>query len=291
MIDTFPAFLDYWMASRGDPLERRIKRWETEYLSPWPELRTRQIEEYRREKVDWHSVARRRIFPQLEVNQSAMMRAHESLPSCAGPIFKKAAEMFDLTFELVFVIHVGIGLGAGWATRFGGRRAVLFGLENVAEAGWTDRKMAEALVAHELGHLAHQQWRAQARLAEHPAHEGPYWRLYEEGFATRFELEVTGRVRWPTEPGWLRWCQENRRWLAAAFLRAARRHRSVRRFFGSWYRIRGHSECGYFLGQEVVEEWRRRDTLTEIAVLSEDKVRRRSRTSLLRLADTHGGNW
>ena len=144
--------------------------------------------------------------------------------------------------------------------------------------------LVDALIAHELGHLAHQEWRVEANLPERPTRAGPYWSLYDEGFATRFEQEVTGRVRWPTKPGWLDWCQQNRAWLAANFMRAVQRRSSVRRFFGSWYRIRGHAECGYYLGHEVVDGWRQERTLSEIAIFSEEKMRRLSRQSLLGMA-------
>lgn len=283
LIDTFPAFLNYWRGSQADSIERRIDRWEQEYLAAWPELRAKQIREYKRGSVDWRRVARHRVFPQLEARLPDMEEAHGNLVASVGPVFQKAASLFNLQFKPRFVIYVGIGIGAGWGTRFGGNRAVLFGLENVAEMGWTNRQMTEALVAHELGHLAHQEWRTRAGLSEQPERGGPYWRLYEEGFATRFEGEVTGRIRWPREPGWLSWCQQNRSWLATTFLRAVQRRSSVRRFFGSWYKIRGHAECGYFLGHEVVGWWRRKETLPEIAVLSEDEVRHRSRESLLKM--------
>ena len=58
----------------------------------------------------------------------------------------------------------------------------------------------------------------------------------------------------------------------------------MRCFFGSWYRIRGHAECGYFLGYEVISEWRRREALPEIAVLPGEEVRHRSRQSLVGMA-------
>ena len=55
--------------------------------------------------------------------------------------------MFGIDFPITFVIHVGIGCGAGWATRFRGRPAVLFGLENATEVGWRDATTLTALVS------------------------------------------------------------------------------------------------------------------------------------------------
>lgn len=284
IIDTFPSFQEYWEASRKEPVKDQIKRWESEYISRWPGLREKLIDSYRNDNVDWRSVARRRIFPHLESRLPAMRRIHDHLAARAGPVFLKAAAMYDLPFHPVFVIYVGIGVGAGWATRFKGRRAVLFGLENAAELGWTDRRSVEATIAHELGHLAHQEWRARAGLLERPKREGPYWSLYEEGFAVFFERAVAGRFHWPPESGWAAWCQRNLAWLAASYLRTIQRRRSAHQFFGSWHRVRGHTESGHYLGYEVVRGWSERLSLPEIAILDESEVRRKGRDSLLELS-------
>jgi hypothetical protein len=94
---------------------------------------------------------------------------------------------------VTFVIYVGIGCGAGWATTFGDSPAVLFGLENIAERGWEDPGTILGLVAHELGHLVHFAWRLRGGKS---AGSGPWWQLYEEGFAQECESRIldTGAV-------------------------------------------------------------------------------------------------
>lgn len=197
-----------------------------------------------------------------------------------------------MDFPVTFVIHVGIGCGAGWATTYGGQPAVLFGLENAAEAGWTDPETAVALVEHEVAHLLHDRWRQEARLGGIAHHRGPWWQLYAEGFATYCELQLgpIGRHH-STErtPDWLEWCRQNRRRLAASFLRRVSARRPVRPFFGSWNRTDGHADAGYYLGSEVIRDWSSRLTLREIAVWSPDEVRRRGRTSLGHIAALRGG--
>ena len=84
--------------------------------------------------------------------------------------------------------------------------------------------------------------------------------------------------------GWSAWCRSHRRELAARFLRATRRHRSVRSFFGSWYRIGGHIETGYWLGAEVVRSLEASLTLREIATLPSSEVRVLLRGGLQRVA-------
>jgi hypothetical protein len=76
--------------------------------------------------------------------------------------------------------------------------------------------------------------------------------------------------------GWLRWCQENRDWLASEFLRAVGEEESVRRFFGSWYEIKGWSQSGYFLGCELIKRLEQRMELKEIALLRNWRERMRA---------------
>jgi hypothetical protein len=189
----------------------------------------------------------------------------------------------NLDFPVRFVIYVGIGVGAGWATRYGGQRACLFGLENAAEIAAGRRGGTSGAVSHEVAHLAHDEWRIRGGLRGIEEPDGPLWQLYEEGFATEVErrIENPRRFRLRTgRPDWLPWCRAHRTWLAAKFLRDVKARRSLRPFFGSWYNIRGRIECGYFLGAEVVREWTRFASLTEVATLPETVVRRRVKSTL-----------
>jgi hypothetical protein len=53
VIDAFPAFLTYWRTVQGQPLDDQIEAWATEYLSPWPELLAKQVDDYASQSVDW----------------------------------------------------------------------------------------------------------------------------------------------------------------------------------------------------------------------------------------------
>jgi hypothetical protein len=166
---------------------------------------------------------------------------------------------------------VGIGLGAGWATTYQNSPALLFGLENIAEEGWSKPAAIEGLIAHELGHLIHFHWRAQAGKA---IGSGPWWQLYEEGFAERCEHVLLGEDSWHMASGtgyqgWPEWCRENKSWLAAEFLKRAGSGEDIRPFFGSWLNLRGQRQTGYFLGHELVKKLGEHKTLAEIAVLDD----------------------
>lgn len=293
LVDTFPAFDRFWRGARDLPVDLQIQGWRRGYLRPWPELVRKQITDYRRVGVDWREVAKRRVFSTLEERLPRMRRARASIRRAIPNALHRFHREFGRHPPFTFVIHVGIGCGAGWATTFGGRPAVLFGLENAAELGWTDPETTVALVEHELAHLLHDRWRRAARRDGIGNHRGPWWQLYEEGFATYCEIALgpigghhsTGRT-WD----WLDWCQKHRRRLASSFLRTVSSRHPTRRFFGSWNPIDGYIDTGYFLGSEVIRDWRSRIPLRRIACWTPEEVRRRGRSSLRRLAAAGGGS-
>ncbi|RMH05802.1 MAG: hypothetical protein D6704_08635 [Nitrospirae bacterium] len=271
-IDTFPAFLAYWAKVQDKPLDDQIEGWATEYMSAWPELLSKQIEEYSSQNLDWRQIARGKVFPYLTERLSAMRQARQNLLELGKPLFSRAQQVLAFDSNAVFVIYVGIGCGAGWVTTFGGSPAILFGLENIAECGWSTPKAIMGLVAHEIGHLVHHYWRTQHGKS---TGRGPWWQLYEEGFAQRCEELIKDSGTWhqmSSDDDWLDWCKSHKGWLAAKFLRTVDAGEPVSAFFGSWLKICGKSETGYFLGCGCMKELEKRFTLQEIALLENVEV-------------------
>jgi hypothetical protein len=269
-VDTFPAFLTYWADVQRKPLDEQIESWSTAYMSQWPELLAKQIEDYSAQNLDWRQIAREKVFPKLAERLAAMREAHRNLLKLCIHVFTKAQQVLGFDSDVVFVIYVGIGCGAGWVTTFGGLPAILFGLENIAECGWSDPETLTGVIAHETGHLAHYHWRAQHG---RPIGTGPWWQLYEEAFAQYCESLILGTdVGHQANQGdgdWLVWCRGHRGWLATKFLRTVDAGRPVTSFFGSWSEICGKSETGYFLGYEVMKGLRTHLSLKEIALLED----------------------
>ena len=108
--------------------------------------------------------------------------------------------------NVTLVICVGIGCGAGWVTKYAGGPAILFGLENIAECGWSASKAIAGLMAHEIGHLLHNQIRWQKRLT---SESGPWGQLYCEGFVQYCESLLPAEIRWHQVLG------EDENWLNA----------------------------------------------------------------------------
>jgi hypothetical protein len=65
-----------------------------------------------------------------------------------------------------------------------------------------------------------------------PAGSGPWWDLYEEGFAQRCEELISDTVVFHQATGikgsdWLNWCQSHKGLLAAEFLKTVAEGKSV----------------------------------------------------------------
>jgi hypothetical protein len=288
LIDTFPAFERYWVLVEHRPIAEQVDRWRSEYMSAWPELLRKQTEEYRRRGVNWKRIARARIFPQLPARLDRMRRLHADLVRELPRAWSRTRAALKVHFPIRFVIYVGLGCGMGWATRLGEVPAVLFGLENAVEmtsGSW--RGWPRSVVPHEVAHLVHDEWRRRAGRSLLDEGRGPYWHLYEEGFATECERRIATARAFRLRTGkkdWIGWCERNRGKLARRFLRDVEARRSVRRFFGSWYDIQGHVECGYYLGAEAVRELLRTQSLLEVARLDATAVREAMKIHLARMA-------
>lgn len=270
ILDTIPAFLDVWREVSNDEVDKQIDAWLKLYKIQWPELLQKQLDDYASLQEDWRLTAAERIFPALPDRLSAMQTAHNNLLSICNAIFDKARQEIGFENDLVCVIYVGLGCGAGWATEYEGKPAILFGLENIAEEGWQDQDRLAGLMAHELGHLIHFEWRKQAEV---PDEDAPWWQLYTEGFAQYCEGILQETPSWHMQSArtkhWHEWCQDNQGWLASEFLRRIDRGEDMRPFFGSWFDLRGQKQTGYFLGHELIKRLQEQMSLYEVAVLND----------------------
>lgn len=270
IIDTFPAFLAYWQRAKELPTAQQIEEWSDDYMVAWPELLQKQLANYAEENQSWQAIAEQHVFPELEQRLPEMTAARQQLLANCQPVYERIQQQLGYEAEAIFVIYVGIGCGAGWAATYDGKPAVLFGLENIAEEGWSQAPAIQGLIAHELGHLAHFHWREEGSLADE---SGPWWQLYTEGFAQWCEHQVAGQETWHmgerATGDWLGWCRANQAWLAAEFMRRANSGEDIRPFFGSWFDIKGYKQTGYFLGHQLIRAMRQGIPLRELALLED----------------------
>ena len=286
IVDAFPTFLEFWPCVRHKTVDEQIVAWEAATAAGWPALLAMQKACYEEDGEDWLQIAREMVFPCLDQRVLGMTEAHKHLLELWEPVYAKAQRRLGFETDLVAVIHVGIGCGAGWVTTYEGLPAILFGMENAAEEGWTGPEVLAGLIAHEIGHVAHFHWRGQWDL---PLGPEPWRRLYAEGFAQRCEQVILERDSWHMAhavEGWQEWCRANVGWLAAEFVRVAGSGESTRPFFGSWYELQGWKQTGYYLGQRVIERLEAGMDLREIALL--DEIEPLLRNELEILAATGG---
>ncbi|MEM3770284.1 MAG: hypothetical protein QXG76_03760 [Candidatus Bathyarchaeia archaeon] len=285
ILDTWLDFSRYWRLARFRTLDEQILLWQTAYMENYPELLRKQVKNYEQEGLKWKDVARK-IFPSFQNRFRLMRKARNNILRLYENVYLKAVENLGIEFDVIFIVYVGVGCGAGWADLHEGKPAVLLGLENVAEERWHTRRKLEGLMAHEIGHLTHMFWRGEQQLFEE-AEGNPLLQLYVEGFAQRCEHIVLGKETWhmAQDREWLSWCKKHKRWLAKEFLNRVKAQAQTREFFGSWFSIKDKKQTGYFLGHEFIHALEKARDLKEIALLKSENVQKLGIKFLERLAE------
>lgn len=272
ILDTFADFMEAWEALKHCEIADMPDVWEKEYMKRYPDLLLKQTQQYASEGLDWRKVSKQHVFQDISERIGRIQTAHASILDVAPAVLKKLTTVFEFTEEIWLVIYVGIGCGAGWATSLQGRPAVLLGLENIAECNWESKESITGLLSHEIGHLYHANKRSKACV---PRGYGPFWRLYEEGFAQRFEHLLSGADTWHEMSGingedWLDWCKGNISELVRVYLQRVFSGQSVDDFFGHWFDIEGRKQCGYFIGHEFIRYLEEKGlTIEQIALIPE----------------------
>ncbi len=277
VIDTFDDFLRYWAVARSKTLPQQIELWETSYMAGYPELLEKQVQNYKGQGFGWREIAKKEVFPKIVENLPLMREARKNLLKVCGPIYEQASQVLEFNFDVTFIIYVGLGCGAGWATQYGSRPACLFGLENIAECKWHPQDRLRGLTAHEVGHLVHMarrnEWDSFAK-----AEQDPLFQLYSEGFAQRCEHLILEGETWHEvqDENWLSWCRQHKAWLAREYLRRVDVGIPVNDFFGSWFNIQGKRQTGYFLGHEFIRWLEKEHDIRKIATFPFEGVKERT---------------
>jgi len=273
ILDTYQDFLAFWMHARFKGLDEQIKLWQSFYMKKYPELLEKQVKSYEVENVNWREIAKK-VFSMLPHRFELMRKTRDNILVIYESTCVKASKRLGLDFNIIFVIYVGIGCGAGWATTYKGQPAVLMGLGNIAEQKWHTQNKLKGLISHEIGHLIHMKWRDEWESFE-KAEQDPLFQLYSEGFAQRCEHVILGRDTWhmAQEKQWLSWCEYHKSWLAKEYLKRVENQASVNDFFGSWFNIQGKMHTGYFLGHAFIYELEKTYSLRKIALFNIEKVK------------------
>lgn len=260
-----------------------MKAWEEHYSRNYPELYRLQVECYGEAGASWREIALKHVFNKLWERLLLIQEAHENIRQAVPAAYRKFEEFWSLGLEVIFVVYVGIGCGAGWATQYKDKYAVLLGLENIAELEWHSRDSLEGLTLHELAHIAHMALRGLKPKEFEELESDPLFLLYSEGFATRAEHLMMGRETWriAKDREWLEWCKQNIGELACEYLRRVAEGAPVNDFYGSWLSIAGKSQVGYYLGHKLIKSLEEHMDLKTIAKLSREDVGRLAKKFLI----------
>jgi len=285
LLDTFPDFISIWDQLQTAELCAVPDIWMNSYMKQYPELLQKQINAYESEGNSWRKVALEHVFPFIAERFPKMKEAHDNIHSVLEPVLSQCRDVLDFSPNLAVVVYVGIGCGAGWATQYGDRPALLLGLENIAECNWHSKELITGLLSHELGHLYHDQER---RDLDQPEITQAYWIMYREGFAQRCEHLVAASETWHPARGinnddWLEWCISNQGKLADMYLNRVKNGKPVNDFFGHWFAIEERRQTGYYLGHEFIRDLEYTEmSIRQIAML--DEVENRAERFLKRIA-------
>ena len=203
---------------------------------------------------------------QAEAIHQAFLQVTQNLP-------EKFQRTFGAAPNASVILYLGLCNGAGWATKLGDAPAVLLGLEKILELGWGDARNLIALIYHELGHIWHFETRGGVPKLTSPK-EKALWQLYAEGIAMYTEQLLCDDMDFYHQnvDGWLSWCRAHRSLLLQEYRRRIQTEESVQDFFGDWCSFMGHSDCGYFLGGELIHHLSRQYSLPQLAQLDLDTI-------------------
>ena len=275
ILDTWPRYIATCADSLGGP-DAFLDSWYERYMSRWPSLRSLFLRDYAEQRESWRELGATWIYPAARDRFSAMAKAHACLLKIIPTLDARYRAMLRGRAAMRYVVCVDMGF-AGWAGRHSGHRVVFIGLAQIARLGWHRTGTLTDLVAHELGHHAHQTLRRRARLAESVG--GPIGQLYGEGFAQRVG-HLLGGGRWHQASGdwhdWLGRCKQRLPELAARFLQTLSGATDVRQFFGDWLDIDGLSMTGYYLGYRLIRSLEQRGmSLSQVARLNASDLQAR----------------
>lgn len=275
IIDIYSHFDLFWQSASNLNDADYIDAWFSIFMKNHLILREKLIKEYESDGYDWKSVVKEYVFTDLKKNASTFASIGRKLHNLIPSIHVKCQEIFQIEFPIHYVIYIGIGMGAGWATSLNNKAAVLLGLENILQCGWTTEKRLRPLVAHEVGHLIHLKERGCKDFKFH--NDNLLFSIYEEGVAMWAEHQIMGFDDWHMQEGqdnWVDWCYEHKHFLAQKFLQEYHQNedQTSKNFFGSWFNIEGKTQTGYYLGHEIIKEWKKALSFKEIATLQEKEI-------------------
>jgi len=211
------------------------------------------------------------VFNRTKADFNRMIEAHKNILNVIDDINIRIDKLIKFNLEINIVLYCGLCNSAGWVNTYNNKRAVLFGIDKIAELNWHTIEKIEALVAHELCHVVHFEIRGEENLPD-DVEDNNYikgiWNLYEEGFAQFFQYRLLGKEVDSRGREWLERCNANEKQLKKLYLTALHdKEKGTRDFFGDWFEVLGISDTGYYLGAEFIKSLDKQYNIEDIGKL------------------------
>lgn len=273
MINIIDAFQDFKEGFKGNldlSVEDKIELWEQIYNEKYPELINKLKDDYTNDGYEWYEIAQTRVFNRTKNDFSKMVQAYDNIKSIILDIDNKAMDLFNLDLEVNIVLYAGLCNSAGWVDEYKNEKAILYGIDKIAELEWHTIDEIESLLCHELCHVIHDHMRDKEKIIDEYDNNYKYgiWRLYVEGVAQYYQSKLMNEEKESRGKEWLNSCNEKINELKKLFLEALHdEEKGTNDFFGDWFKVLGISDAGYYLGQEFIRNLSSSYSFNEIAIL------------------------
>lgn len=278
IIDTFKGYKSIIEENLHKAVEDKLSLWEEYYHNNYEEIEKKCKEDYEAEGYDWREIGLTKVFNRVEEDYPYMVKAYENIEKILDRIDERVKEIFDIDIDINIVIYAGLGTAAGWVTEYEGKRAILFGIDKIAELRWETIEQLNSLVCHELCHVVHFDIRGEVipTWAESNKYNYSLWNIYEEGFAQYFQ-EILGNSTVDSRgEGWALQCKAKEREVKDLYLEALKDEvKGAKDFYGDWFKVLGISDVGYYLGAKLIGELHENYDVRYIATMSTREIEKK----------------
>lgn len=276
IIETFKYFVECFEKKLDSSIEVKIDLWEKSYINKYPELEKKCKEDYEFSGYKWRDIAKSMVFNRTKDDFFKMKQANNNILLMMPSINENVQKIFGISLDINIVLYAGLCNSAGWVDYYEGKRAILFGLDKIAELNWHTVQKLAPLVSHELCHVIHFELRGEDNLpdlVEKNNYNIGVWRLYEEGFAQFYQNKFLLSENDCRGTEWAKKCIINKHELKKLYLSAMQeKGKGVQHFFGDWFEVLGISDTGYFLGAELIKELNKKYSAKFIAQLPFNRI-------------------
>lgn len=222
IIDAFGEFKSILEKNLNKSAEEKLQLWIEYYEKNYPKLKEKCTCDYENDGYNWIDVGVNKVFNRATEDFCFMIEAYENLLRVLKDIEGRVTKVFHVEIDINIVLYSSLGHAAGWVDEYEGKRAIIFGIDKIAELRWQTIEQLDSLVCHELSHVVHYYIRNEVipKWARENKYNNGIWNIYEEGFAQFFQDKLSYAKVDSRGEGWISICNENKYRLKQLYLEA-----------------------------------------------------------------------